>query len=72
MSPMKFLAANPAPPAPRFDRKSRSLAVWTLDERLGRAEDELRIQFSRIAQLQAELDRVLAMLQRFASSAKPR
>jgi len=72
MSPVKFLAANSAPPAPQFDRRSRPRAVWNVEERLARAEDELRIQFSRIAQLQAELDRVLAMLQRFASSAKPR
>jgi hypothetical protein len=72
MSPVKFLSTPSAPPAVRFDPSSRPRAIWNLEQRLARAEDELRIQFSRIAQLQAELDRVLATLQRLTSSAKPR
>jgi len=35
-----------------------------VEQRLARAEQELRMQFTRIAQLQAELDLVLAMLRR--------
>lgn len=35
-----------------------------VEQRLARAEQELRLQFTRIAQLQAELDLVVATLRR--------
>ena len=73
MSPARLLPAEPASrPCPQFDRRSQPQSLWALQQRLARAEDELRIQFSRIAQLQAELDRVLALLRRAPGSANPR
>lgn len=36
----------------------------TVNQRLGNAERELRVQFTRIAQLQAQLDLVLGALRR--------
>ena len=38
--------------------------MWAVEERLATAERELRAQFTRIAQLQAELDVVSAALRR--------
>ena len=35
---------------------------WVLEQRLECAEQELRIQFTRIAQLQAQLDVLMATL----------
>jgi hypothetical protein len=37
---------------------------WTVNQRLANAERELRVQFTRIAQLQAQLDVVLGALRR--------
>ena len=34
-------------------------SLWAVDQRLGNAERELRVQFTRMAQLQAQLDVVL-------------
>jgi len=38
-------------------------SLWAVDQRLGNAERDLRVQFIRIAQLQAQLDLVLGALQ---------
>ena len=46
----------------RRDSATESLAAVT--ERLANAEQELRVQFIRIAQLQAQLDLVLGALRR--------
>jgi hypothetical protein len=45
-------------------RGSASESVWALNQRLTKAEQELRVQFTRIAQLQAQLDVVLSALRR--------
>jgi hypothetical protein len=38
--------------------------TWSVDKRLAAAERELRVQFTRIAQLQAELDLLVGALRR--------
>ena len=43
-------------------RGSANGPLWTVSERLANAERELRVQFTRIAQLQAQLDVVLGAL----------
>jgi hypothetical protein len=52
----------------RFSRAIRprlaAQSLWAVEQRLASAERELRIQFTRISQLQAELDLVLAALRR--------
>lgn len=54
-----------APPAPRTRViRSPTPSIWAVEERLAAAERELRVQFTRIAQLQAELDLVSAALRR--------
>jgi hypothetical protein len=59
-------SATSAPGAVR--RGSPAIAMpWTVNQRLANAERELRIQFTRIAQLQAQLDVVLAALRRSAN-----
>jgi hypothetical protein len=45
-------------------RGSAAESLWTVDQRLTNAEGELRVQFTRIAQLQAQLDLVLGALRR--------
>jgi hypothetical protein len=39
-------------------------SLWAIDQRLSMTERELRVQFTRIAQLQAQLDLVLGALRR--------
>jgi hypothetical protein len=48
----------------RFDRHATARSLSTVEQRLAVAEQELRIQFTRIAQLQAELDLLQAALRR--------
>jgi hypothetical protein len=48
----------------RVIRGSPTAPVWAMEKRLANAEEELRVQFIRIAQLQAQLDLVLAGLRR--------
>ena len=48
--------------APR--RESSRESLWAVEQRLARTERELRLQFTRIAQLQAQLDVVLGELRR--------
>ena len=65
MASDRFLSASPTPAAPaRFDRGSTAQSLWPVEQRLAKAERELRIQFTRIAQLQAELDLLQAALRR--------
>ena len=51
-------------PRLRLPPGSIAKSLLAVEERLASAERELRIQFTRIAQLQAELDLVVAALQR--------
>jgi flavin-binding protein dodecin len=55
MTPMKSLSPSVRAYPARIDR-----LLSAVEQRLASAERELRIQFTRIAQLQAELDHVLA------------
>lgn len=48
----------------RVSRGSTAQSLWAVEQRLGNAERELRIQFTRIAQLQSELDLLLTALRR--------
>jgi hypothetical protein len=43
-------------------RRSPTDSHWAVNQRLDNAERELRVQFTRIAQLQAQLDVVLGAL----------
>jgi hypothetical protein len=65
MPPDRLLSKS-APPASlaRFDRQATAQSLSTVEQRLAVAERELRIQFTRIAQLQAELDLLQAALRR--------
>jgi hypothetical protein len=47
-------------------------SLWAVDQRLCIAERELRVQFTRIAQLQAQLDLVLGALRRSPDGAHVR
>jgi hypothetical protein len=61
------IAKATAPPSSRgrVIRGFPTASAWAIEKRLANAEQELRVQFSRIAQLQAELDLVLAALRRY-------
>jgi hypothetical protein len=64
MTPERFALAS-APPASRTRiNRSPTPSLWAVEERLATAERELRVQFTRIAQLQAELDVLSAALRR--------
>lgn len=73
MAPDKFRSqsSSPAPPA-SFDRGSAERSLWAVEQRLDIAERELRTQFIRIAQLQAEFDLLLAALRRSPDGVHPR
>jgi hypothetical protein len=63
MTPRRFLSGEPPVTVrPRFSHGSTAKSLWTIEQRLASAERELCIQFTRIAQLQAELDLMLAAL----------
>ena len=64
MAQMKNLADPPRRASPRASPVVRPANRWVLEQRLERAEQELRIQFTRIAQLQAQLDVVVGALRR--------
>ena len=68
------LLSQPRPPvSPEpFDRGSAEQSLWAVEQRLATAERELRIQFTRIAQLQAEFDLLLAALRRSPDGAQTR
>ena len=59
----EFLSESP-PGASRTVRHGSAESLWAVNQRLANAERELRIQFIRIAQLQAQLDLVLGALRR--------
>jgi hypothetical protein len=63
MTPNEFLWEPPRP-ASRAVRRGSAQSLRDVNQRLANAECELRIQFTRIAQLQAQLDSVLAALRR--------
>lgn len=45
-------------------RRQPANLLWTVTQRIESNERELRVQFTRIAQLQAQLDLVVAALRR--------
>jgi hypothetical protein len=45
-------------------RRSATESLWAVHQRVANAEQELRIQFTRIARLQAQLDVVVGALRR--------
>jgi hypothetical protein len=70
MASDRFLSVSPTPASrARFDRRSTTQSLWPVEQRLASAERELRIQFTRIAQLQAELDLLQAALRRSSDGA---
>jgi hypothetical protein len=65
MAPDTLLSTSAPPAFPaRFDPRATAQSLSTVEQRLASAERELRIQFTRIAQLQAELDLLQAALRR--------
>lgn len=62
------LASQPPGPLMPIPRRSAARSLWAVEQRLGAAERELRTQFTRIAQLQAELDLLMASLRRAADA----
>jgi hypothetical protein len=63
-----------APPAARrvVRRGSAAGSLLDVNQRLAKAERELRIQFTRIAQLQTQLDSVMTALRRSLDGAHVR
>jgi hypothetical protein len=58
-----FLSESPPPASPAsVERGSIGQSLWAVEQRPAGAERELRIQFIRIAQLQADLDLLQAAL----------
>ena len=57
-----FPCASPPSAAGAVGRGSDSESLWAVAARLANAERELRVEFIRIAQLQAQLDVVLRAL----------
>jgi hypothetical protein len=64
MQPARYLSDSPRLASPRFDRGSTARSLWVVEQRLASTERELRIRFTRNAQLQVELDLLLAALRR--------
>lgn len=58
MAAARFVLKSPPPAASpaRFHRGPHADSLWAVEQRLAAAERELRTQFVRLAQLQAELD----------------
>ena len=59
-----FPSASPLSASGAVRRGSAIESLWTVNQRLADAERELRVQFTRIAQLQAQLDVVVGALRR--------
>lgn len=57
-------SASPRPASGTVRRGTAKESLWAVNQRLANAERELRLQFTRIAQLQAQLDLLLAALRR--------
>jgi hypothetical protein len=58
------VATPPSSKPARIYRGSTAQSIVAVEQRLASAEHELRVQFTRIAQLQAEVDLVRAELRR--------
>jgi hypothetical protein len=71
MRQLTFPPASSTSAAGVVRRGSARASPWTVNQRLGNAERELRVQFTRIAQLQAQLDVVLYALGRSAKGLPP-
>ena len=67
MPPSAFLSQSPLRASRTVPPSSAAESLSAVHQRLAHAERELRIQFTRIAQLQAQLDLVLGALRRFAN-----
>jgi len=59
-----FPSASRPSAAGAVRRGSAVESLWSVNQRLANAERELRVQFTRIAQLQAQLDVVLGAFRR--------
>jgi hypothetical protein len=64
MATDSFLSESPPASVARLDRGFTAQSQWAVEQRLARAERELRLQFTRIAQMQAQLDLLTATLRR--------
>ena len=60
----EFPSASPRPDSGSLRRESGTESLWAVNQRLADAERELRVQFTRIAQLQAQLDLLIAAFRR--------
>jgi hypothetical protein len=67
----EFPSASPPSASRAVRRNSASESLWDVNQRLANAERELRVQFIRIAQLQAQLDLVLGALRRSPDGVPP-
>jgi hypothetical protein len=56
----------------RVSRHSPTPTMSSLEKRLATAERELQVQFTRIAQLQADLDLLVAALRRLTMASQKR
>lgn len=64
MPGLAFPSASRPSVSGKVRRGSAAESLWAVNQRLDNAERELRVQFTRIAQLQAQLDVVLGALRR--------
>ena len=65
MTPRTFSPSSPSLASrARINGRSTARSLYAVEERLAKAERELQIQFTRIAQVQAELDLLLGALRR--------
>jgi hypothetical protein len=60
----EFFSESPAFASRTARRGTGDVSLWAINQRLCGTERELRVQFTRIAQLQAQLDLVLGALRR--------
>lgn len=72
MAPDKLLRELPPRASPLVRRGTTIASLGDVKRRLGSAERELRIQFTRIAQLQAQVDMLLGALRRSQDGAHVR
>lgn len=68
----KLLSESPPSASRTVRRGSTAGSLWAVSRRLASVERELRVQFIRIAQLQAQVDLVLGALQRSSDGAHGR
>ena len=64
MQRYELASSSPHSASGAVRRGSTTESLWAVNQRLANAERELRVQFTRIAQLQAQLDVVLGALRR--------